>query len=168
MEKKRKSNRSKSLHHVIRYSIQQNAIKTHFEFRIKHNQTEILELHVHNEHDGGTFTCSAINSIGKSEKQFFVDIFFPPTFEYVSTNRHKISINRTYTLPCLVKGIPRPTIKWFRNGKEIQVDVKTKQFLVKITRFSFFFRINILNYFEIINILKYEMLMKMTLECICV
>ncbi|CAF4598940.1 unnamed protein product, partial [Rotaria magnacalcarata] len=44
-------------------------------------------------------------------------------FDYASTNRHKTQINRTYTLPCLVKGIPRPTIQWLKNGKKFYIDV---------------------------------------------
>lgn len=87
------------------------------------NHSETLQIHIINEQDGGTYTCIASNSVGKSEKHFFVDIFLPPTFEYVSTNRHKIHLNRTYTLPCLVKGIPRPTIKWLKNGKAYHLDV---------------------------------------------
>lgn len=50
-------------------------------------------------------------------------MFLPPTFDYVSTNRHKIQINRTYTLPCLVKAIPKPTIHWLKNGKRVHIDV---------------------------------------------
>jgi len=103
--------------------------KIFFSLRIKNNSSEILEIFINDEQDGGTFTCLASNSIGKSEKQFFVDIFLPPTFDYVSTNRHKIQLNRTYTLPCLVKGIPRPTIKWLKNGKKISIDVNYSDFL---------------------------------------
>lgn len=91
--------------------------------RIKMNHSEMLQIHITNEQDGGTYTCLASNSVGKSEKHFFVDVFLPPTFEYVSTNRHKVHFNRTYTLPCLVKGIPRPTIKWLKNGKAMLLDV---------------------------------------------
>ncbi|CAF0756370.1 unnamed protein product [Rotaria sp. Silwood1] len=94
---------------------------------IKGNHSEILQIFINNEHDGGTFTCVASNSIGKSEKHFFVDIFLPPTFDYVSTNRHKIQINRTYTLPCLVKGIPKPIIQWLKNGKKFSIDNKRIQ-----------------------------------------
>ncbi|CAF0772843.1 unnamed protein product [Rotaria sordida] len=96
-------------------------------FIIKNNYSEILQIFINDEHDGGTFTCVATNSIGKSEKHFFVDIFLPPTFDYVTTNRHKIQINRTYTLPCLVKGIPKPIIKWLKNGKKFSIDNKRIQ-----------------------------------------
>lgn len=89
------------------------------------NHSSILQIHITNEQDGGTYTCLASNSVGKSEKHFFVDVFLPPTFEYVSTNRHKVHFNRTYTLPCLVKGIPRPTIKWLKNGKAMHFDVES-------------------------------------------
>ncbi|CAF2244305.1 unnamed protein product [Rotaria magnacalcarata] len=91
---------------------------------IKNNHSEILQIFINDERDGGTYTCVASNSIGKSEKHFFVDIFLPPTFDYASTNRHKTQINRTYTLPCLVKGIPRPTIQWLKNGKKFYIDNK--------------------------------------------
>ncbi|CAF3915835.1 unnamed protein product [Rotaria sp. Silwood2] len=94
---------------------------------IKGNHSEILQIFINDEQDGGTFTCVASNSIGKSEKHFFVDIFLPPTFDYVSTNRHKIQLNRTYTLPCLVKGIPKPIIKWLKNGKKFSIDNKRIQ-----------------------------------------
>ncbi|CAF0852080.1 unnamed protein product [Adineta ricciae] len=90
----------------------------------KINHTEILQIVVYNEHDGGTYSCIASNPIGKSEKQFLVDILLPPTFDYVPTSRHKIQLNRTYTLPCLVKGMPRPTIKWLKNGKKFDIDNK--------------------------------------------
>ncbi len=111
--------------------------KIFFSLRIKNNSSEILEIFINDEQDGGTFTCLASNSIGKSEKQFFVDIFLPPTFDYVSTNRHKIQLNRTYTLPCLVKGIPRPTIKWLKNGKKISIDVNYSDFFSIKKLFSF-------------------------------
>jgi len=115
--------------------------QTNFLFlpRIKHNQSEILQISINNEQDGGTFTCLASNSIGKSEKHFFVDIFLPPTFDFVLTNRHKTQLNRTYTLPCLVKGMPRPTIKWLKNGKKLSIDVKYFiSFLKKILRKKIF------------------------------
>ncbi|UJR25150.1 hypothetical protein I4U23_006509 [Adineta vaga] len=90
----------------------------------KTNHTEILQITVNSEHDGGTYTCIASNSIGKSEKQFLVDILLPPVFDHVSIHRHKVQLNRTYTLPCLVKGIPRPTIKWLKNGRKFDIDNK--------------------------------------------
>lgn len=94
-----------------------------FYSRTKTNHSEILQIFINDEHDGGTYTCVATNEIGKSEKHFLVDIFLPPTFDYVSTNRHKIQINRTYTLPCLVRGIPKPIIQWMKNGKILSIDV---------------------------------------------
>ncbi|CAF1357382.1 unnamed protein product [Adineta steineri] len=99
-----------------------NSIDINQYLSIKNDSSEILQIAVKDEHDGGTFTCIASNSIGKSEKNFLVDVFLPPTFDYVSTNRHKIQLNRTYTLPCLVKGIPRPIIKWLKNEKIFPID----------------------------------------------
>ncbi|XP_053325662.1 hemicentin-1 [Spea bombifrons] len=68
--------------------------------------------------DIGLYTCKATNIAGNVEKQYFLDILEPPTImDSGSLNEISVIAGRSAHLVCKVKGIPFPTIQWFKENR---------------------------------------------------
>ncbi|XP_071373120.1 hemicentin-1, partial [Centroberyx affinis] len=68
--------------------------------------------------DGGSYSCKAINIAGSTEKGFFLDVLVPPTIVGTSSPRDVSTIlNQEISLECKVKGVPFPTIQWYKDRK---------------------------------------------------
>ncbi|XP_010130628.1 PREDICTED: hemicentin-1, partial [Buceros rhinoceros silvestris] len=73
--------------------------------------------------DAGIYTCVAGNVVGSDTSEITVQVQDSPTIEdldpsYNSLFQERVA-NQRVAFPCLVKGIPKPVIKWLRNGREL-------------------------------------------------
>uniref|UniRef100_A0A8C3QNH6 Hemicentin 1 n=1 Tax=Cyanoderma ruficeps TaxID=181631 RepID=A0A8C3QNH6_9PASS len=65
--------------------------------------------------DAGTYTCVATNSAGSDTAEVTVQDLEPP---FNSPFQERVA-NQRIAFPCPAKGIPKPAIKWLRNGREL-------------------------------------------------
>ncbi|XP_062920094.1 hemicentin-1 isoform X2 [Mobula hypostoma] len=73
--------------------------------------------------DDGVYTCVAKNVAGQHEVNTTVQVHEPPTVEDpgppFNTPFQERMANQRIAFPCPAKGIPKPVIKWLRNGREL-------------------------------------------------
>ncbi|MBN3302329.1 HMCN1 protein, partial [Amia calva] len=68
--------------------------------------------------DTGRYSCKAINIAGSTEKDFDLDVLVPPTITGASSPRDVfVILNHEVSLECRVKGVPLPSIQWYKDGK---------------------------------------------------
>uniref|UniRef100_A0A8C9UE41 Hemicentin 1 n=1 Tax=Serinus canaria TaxID=9135 RepID=A0A8C9UE41_SERCA len=65
--------------------------------------------------DAGIYTCVATNSAGSDTAEVTVQDLDPP---FNSPFQERVA-NQYIAFPCPAKGIPKPAIKWLRNGREL-------------------------------------------------
>ncbi|XP_033885551.3 hemicentin-1-like isoform X1 [Acipenser ruthenus] len=88
--------------------------------------------------DTGRYSCKAINIAGSSEKQFNLDVLVPPSITgSASTSEVSVILNHEASLECKVKGVPFPTIQWYKDNKLLflgdpNVEVLNKGQVLKI------------------------------------
>ncbi|KAI1236572.1 hypothetical protein IHE44_0014825 [Lamprotornis superbus] len=73
--------------------------------------------------DAGIYTCVATNSAGSDTAEVTLQVQEPPTIEdldppFNSPFQERVA-NQRIAFPCPAKGIPKPAIKWLRNGREL-------------------------------------------------
>ncbi|XP_066048296.1 hemicentin-1 [Chamaea fasciata] len=73
--------------------------------------------------DAGIYTCVATNGAGSDTAEVAVQVQEPPTIEdleppFNSPFQERVA-NQRIAFPCPAKGIPKPAIKWLRNGREL-------------------------------------------------
>ncbi|XP_062857960.1 hemicentin-1 [Trichomycterus rosablanca] len=88
--------------------------------------------------DAGLYSCKAINIAGSTEKDFTLNVLVPPTIigRGGSSDLYAV-LNQEISLECKVKGVPFPTIQWYKDGKlmflgEANVEVLDRGQLLKI------------------------------------
>ncbi|XP_027145831.1 hemicentin-1 [Larimichthys crocea] len=74
-------------------------------------------------HDEGTYICTATNAAGKDEAQVRLLVQVPPVVEVLeppfnSPLQERVA-NQRIAFPCPAKGLPKPVIRWLRNGQEL-------------------------------------------------
>ncbi|KAG7230562.1 hypothetical protein INR49_025278 [Caranx melampygus] len=74
-------------------------------------------------HDEGTYTCTATNSAGRDEARVQLVVQVPPVVEVLeppfnSPLQERVA-NQRIAFPCPAKGLPKPVIRWLRNGQEL-------------------------------------------------
>ncbi|XP_009958752.1 PREDICTED: hemicentin-1-like, partial [Leptosomus discolor] len=73
--------------------------------------------------DAGIYKCVASNVAGSDASEITVQVQESPTIEdldppYNSPFQERVA-NQRIAFPCPAKGIPKPVIKWLRNGREL-------------------------------------------------
>ncbi|NXC61674.1 HMCN1 protein, partial [Aleadryas rufinucha] len=73
--------------------------------------------------DAGTYTCVATNEAGSDTAEVTLQVQESPTIEdldppFNSPFQERVA-NQRIAFPCPAKGIPKPAIKWLRNGREL-------------------------------------------------
>ncbi|XP_053542916.1 hemicentin-1 isoform X1 [Ictalurus punctatus] len=68
--------------------------------------------------DAGRYNCKAINVAGSTEKDFHLDVLVPPSITGSGGSRDLYAVlNQEISLECKVKGVPFPTIQWYKDRK---------------------------------------------------
>ncbi|XP_042370765.1 hemicentin-1 [Plectropomus leopardus] len=73
--------------------------------------------------DEGTYTCTATNIAGSDEARVQLLVQVPPVVEVLeppfnSPLQERVA-NQRIAFPCPAKGLPKPVIRWLRNGQEL-------------------------------------------------
>ncbi|XP_022603168.1 hemicentin-1 [Seriola dumerili] len=73
--------------------------------------------------DEGTYTCTATNTAGRDEARIQLLVQVPPVVEVLeppfnSPLQERVA-NQRIAFPCPAKGLPKPVIRWLRNGQEL-------------------------------------------------
>ncbi|CAH1270966.1 HMCN1 [Branchiostoma lanceolatum] len=72
--------------------------------------------------DTGIYRCIASNVAGNLTKEFILNVHVPPSVGGRATIRDvTVTLNNSVTLDCLVSGIPRPSVRWLKNGEDVQI-----------------------------------------------
>nr|XP_027195088.1 lachesin-like [Dermatophagoides pteronyssinus] len=80
----------------------------------------ILIIHNITKADRGTYYCIADNNVGSgARRNVVVEVEFPPSV-HVERPRYDQAINFDINLQCSVESYPPPTIRWLKDGIEIQ------------------------------------------------
>ncbi|OTF75097.1 hypothetical protein BLA29_009713 [Euroglyphus maynei] len=80
----------------------------------------ILIIHNITKADRGTYYCIADNNVGSgARRNVVVEVEFPPSV-HVERPRYDQAINFDVNLQCSVESYPAPTIRWLKDGVEIQ------------------------------------------------
>ncbi|XP_059001185.1 hemicentin-1 isoform X2 [Mustela lutreola] len=91
-----------------------------------HARYSILEngfLHIQSAHvaDTGRYLCMATNAAGTDRRQIDLQVHVPPSIALGPTNI-TVTVNVQTTLACEAAGIPKPSIRWRKNGHLLNVD----------------------------------------------
>nr|XP_042899314.1 hemicentin-1 isoform X1 [Parasteatoda tepidariorum] len=73
--------------------------------------------------DAGKYTCLAGNEVGIDDLDFKLDVRVPPKLENFENTPENMSavFNKPLTFNCPASGIPPPIVKWFKDGKPLDV-----------------------------------------------
>ncbi|KAG5884419.1 hypothetical protein JTB14_024363 [Gonioctena quinquepunctata] len=73
--------------------------------------------------DSGRWTCTARNALGQASSSCHLNVLVPKTYkppEFLEDLRALLTEQGTVSLECKVVGVPTPTLRWFKDGKEIR------------------------------------------------
>ncbi|KAJ8954586.1 hypothetical protein NQ318_003117 [Aromia moschata] len=74
-------------------------------------------------HDTGRWTCTAQNALGQASSSCHLNVLVPKTYkppEFLEELRALLTEQGTVSLECKVVGVPTPSLRWFKDGKEIR------------------------------------------------
>ncbi|XP_051581270.1 hemicentin-1-like isoform X1 [Myxocyprinus asiaticus] len=89
--------------------------------------------------DQARYQCSATNAAGKQSKEFNLSVFVPPSIKGGNVSSEvTVLLGIVVTLECEVRGVPLPSITWYKNGEAIlssrQVQYVDRGQFLKISR----------------------------------
>lgn len=89
--------------------------------RILYNDgSEVCEIKNATYVDTGKYTCSATNEAGSVNASAFVTVLEPPRFVRSLKREITVSIGDSMVLECFVRGAPKPSVAWFKDGNEVK------------------------------------------------
>ncbi|XP_023195302.1 hemicentin-1 [Xiphophorus maculatus] len=95
------------------------------------NNGQLLRIKSARLGDQGRFQCSVINTAGKQSKDFNLSVYVPPAIIGGNLTTDVTALLDTMvTLGCEVRGVPHPTITWYRRGEAI-MSSRQAQYLEK-------------------------------------
>ncbi|XP_033937393.1 hemicentin-1 [Pseudochaenichthys georgianus] len=84
------------------------------------NRGQVLKIKSARLGDKARYQCSAMNTAGKQSKDFNVSVYVPPSIKGGNiTTEATALLDTTVTLECEARGVPLPSITWYRNGEAI-------------------------------------------------
>uniref|UniRef100_A0A3B5LKZ5 Hemicentin 1 n=1 Tax=Xiphophorus couchianus TaxID=32473 RepID=A0A3B5LKZ5_9TELE len=83
------------------------------------NNGQVLRIKSARLGDQGRFQCSVINTAGKQSKDFNLSVYPPAIIGGNLTTDVTALLDTMVTLGCEVRGVPHPTITWYRRGEAI-------------------------------------------------
>uniref|UniRef100_A0A8B9SME3 Hemicentin 1 n=1 Tax=Anas platyrhynchos TaxID=8839 RepID=A0A8B9SME3_ANAPL len=84
------------------------------------DKDQVLHIRSARRIDKGRYQCSATNTAGKQVKEIKLIIHVPPSIKGGnSTTEVSALLNNLINLECETKGIPVPTITWYKEGRPI-------------------------------------------------
>ncbi|XP_020716206.1 obscurin isoform X3 [Ceratitis capitata] len=99
--------------------------------RIEENNSHKLVLKEVNTSMHGTYCCKIMNDYGRLENECIVTVNCKPKIRKPLKDT-EVQANGTLTLETDIYAVPEPTVKWYKDGKEINADAR-----VKISRDSY-------------------------------
>ncbi|XP_072945605.1 hemicentin-1-like [Epargyreus clarus] len=76
--------------------------------------------------DIGNYTCEANNELGSDSKSVKVDVHDPVVIENTDkTEFNIVEYDMILRIPCKVKGYPKPTVTWTKDGVPVEIDYET-------------------------------------------
>ncbi|XP_053962910.1 obscurin isoform X2 [Anastrepha ludens] len=93
--------------------------------RIEENNTYKLVLKEVNTSMHGTYCCKIMNDYGRLENECQVTVNCKPKIRKPLKDT-EVQANGTLTLETDIYAVPEPTVKWFKDGSEVQADGRVK------------------------------------------
>ncbi|XP_029939526.1 hemicentin-1, partial [Salarias fasciatus] len=77
--------------------------------------------------DEAHYQCTATNTAGKKSKEFYLNVHVPPSIKGGNLTTDVTALLDTMVrLECEARGVPLPTITWYRKGEPIQSNRQTQ------------------------------------------
>ncbi|GLD49762.1 hemicentin-1, partial [Lates japonicus] len=84
------------------------------------NRGQVLRIKSARLGDQARYQCSVMNTAGKQSKDFNLSVYVPPSIKGGNlTTEVTALLDTVVTLECEARGVPLPTITWYRNGEAI-------------------------------------------------
>ncbi|TMS20257.1 Hemicentin-1, partial [Larimichthys crocea] len=84
------------------------------------NRGQVLRIKSARLGDKARYQCSVMNTAGKQSKDFNLSVYVPPSIKGGNvTTEVTALLDTVVSLECEARGVPLPTITWYRNGEAI-------------------------------------------------
>lgn len=85
------------------------------------DQKATLRIKEASTKSGGKYTCKATNPHGSTETMCTLSVQDPPSAEFDEKLRNvRINKQEEFKVPCTIRGFPKPTATWLRDGSPIE------------------------------------------------